>query len=142
MHRQFIWSWLAVLSTPSLAMAKGNRDFSTTCTRIELSRFTLGAQCFATMTDHTFINHLDLNLCIGLDQTTAELQWSIYGKFSNYCAACTLETGLNRLTCICSSLSGRVRGVTTTINLDEGIGNDNGVLTCMGGIASAEEVIG
>ncbi|CAK7210697.1 hypothetical protein SBRCBS47491_000863 [Sporothrix bragantina] len=48
---------------------------------------------------------LDLNLCLGIDYTSAKLTWSIYGKFSEYCASCHV-VGRTKLGCSCATLSG------------------------------------
>ncbi|ERS95667.1 hypothetical protein HMPREF1624_07741 [Sporothrix schenckii ATCC 58251] len=74
---------------------------------------------------------LDLNLCLGIDDSTAVLTWSIYGKFSLYCSSCHV-VGRTSLGCSCATLSG-VKA-NSTIDLDSGISNSNGTLSCLGGI--------
>lgn len=93
---------------------------------------------------------LDLNLCLGIDYTTAALVWSIYGKFSIYCSSCHV-VGRTGLGCSCSTLNGikanstidlgkrrecekDVEKTAETNAPDSGISNVNGTLSCQGGI--------
>ncbi|OAA61745.1 Cyanovirin-N [Niveomyces insectorum RCEF 264] len=70
---------------------------------------------------------LDLNLCLGIDQTTGQLVWSLYGKFINYCSHCVV-THRTELGCACATLSGVRRNAT--IDLNEGVTSVNGTLYC------------
>lgn len=98
-------------------------NFTTTCENPVLSASRTGhlsqlsASCVTTngagsgtnstdTTPPTFHNStLDLNLCLGIDYTTAALVWSIYGKFSEYCSSCHV-VGRTGLGCSCSTLNG------------------------------------
>ncbi|KAL1905513.1 hypothetical protein Sste5344_008738 [Sporothrix stenoceras] len=129
------------------AAAADYSNFTTTCENpvLHASRTghlsQLSASCVTNAGEDTGTNStdtisihnstLDLNLCLGIDYTTAALVWSIYGKFSNYCTSCWV-VGRTGLGCTCSTLSG-VRA-NSTIDLDSGISNVNGTLSCQGGI--------
>ncbi|KAK3897682.1 CVNH domain-containing protein [Staphylotrichum tortipilum] len=127
-------------------VAPGN--FSLSCTSINLRHgFFLGATCCRPVEDSDTDsaesesdNQLDLTMCIGLDQVAGRMQWEVYGKFSNYCANCTLMVGGHEghvLTCFCRPLVGGKGVVRSSLNLDEGITNDMGTLKCDGGMASS-----
>ncbi|KAL2144363.1 hypothetical protein VTI28DRAFT_9187 [Corynascus sepedonium] len=130
-------------STASASNSFGN--FSRSCTRVGLfHNFFLSATCFHPEDDGTnalSANELDLAMCIGLDQRSGRMQWEVYGKFSNYCANCTIRAPAGRvehlLTCSCQPLMGSRGPARSTLNLDEGIANDWGTLRCAGGIAAS-----
>ncbi|CAK7199330.1 hypothetical protein SEUCBS139899_002008 [Sporothrix eucalyptigena] len=114
-------------------------NFTATCTDVvlhesltgHLSQLTASCLTFANTTS-TRNTTLDLNLCLGIDYTSANLTWSIYGKFSEYCASCHV-VGRTRLGCSCATLNGI--HANSTIDLNTGISNTNGTLTCQGGMA-------
>ena len=81
---------------------------------------------------------IDLNLCIGIDYEDASLLWSIYGKFSEYCGSCWRAGTRVELGCACAPLTGNAPKTWTnsTLDLDAGIGNVDGMLQCAGGPGS------
>ncbi|KAL2019339.1 hypothetical protein VTK56DRAFT_9719 [Thermocarpiscus australiensis] len=136
--------WLASGLAVADAESHAHGNFSLSCHGIDLvSTVFLIASCRAPgqgTAETLWRNKLDLNLCIGLDQASGRLQWDIYGKFSNYCRNCTVAAARgdsdHLLTCSCIPLIGRQGPIQSSLNLDEGIGNDKGVLECAGGIAT------
>ncbi|KAL1847707.1 hypothetical protein VTK73DRAFT_10290 [Phialemonium thermophilum] len=116
-------------------------NFTQTCRRIELlpSRLqyndTLTASCrLATAPgNQTRDSSIDLNLCVGIDYQDAHLTWSIYGKYVEYCTSCSLAPPAV-MSCTCTTLAGV--SAQSSLDLDTGIRNDGGVLSCMGGIGS------
>ncbi|KAL2163580.1 hypothetical protein VTH06DRAFT_5638 [Thermothelomyces fergusii] len=135
-------AWPAfILATAAALSAFGN--FSRSCTGVGLARrFILGATCCRPEDDGTCTesaNELDLTMCIGINQTSGRMRWEVYGKFANYCANCTMHTSTGKaehfLACFCKPLVGPCGPVRSTLNLDEGIANDWGILKCAGGIA-------
>ncbi|KAL2186118.1 hypothetical protein L209DRAFT_686459 [Thermothelomyces heterothallicus CBS 203.75] len=138
----FVWV-ASIFATAAASSAFGN--FSRSCTGVGLVRsFILGATCCHPDDDGTYTestNELDLTMCIGLDQTSGRMRWEVYGKFSNYCTDCTIYTSTGKvehlITCSCEPLVGGRGPVRSTLNLDEGIANDWGILKCAGGIAAS-----
>ncbi|KAL2264153.1 hypothetical protein VTK26DRAFT_1271 [Humicola hyalothermophila] len=145
---------LVSIAANGAATATSYGNFSRSCTSVHLDDddVVLRASCYppagqdGNNAGSVKDNKLELPLCIGLDQTTAQMEWSIYGKFSNYCRNCTLsaitaikageQVDEHLFTCVCVSLSGGSGPVRSTINLDEGISNVMGRLECAGGIAA------
>ncbi|KAK0712914.1 hypothetical protein B0T26DRAFT_648878 [Lasiosphaeria miniovina] len=112
--------------------------FSESCDNIKIvDNFFLSATCRDETLSYKHANTLDLNLCIGINQTTANLLWEPYGKIANYCTDCALVEG-SSIACQCSPLVSAENNAPTQsyLDLDTGIGNDNGTLTCSGGIGS------
>ncbi|KAK3384901.1 hypothetical protein B0H63DRAFT_522249 [Podospora didyma] len=119
-----------------------HHDFSKSCQNIALSgKLSLSAACNAHGIDAKTVlaatTELDLNLCIGLGEAGNQLSWEVYGKFSNYCSNCKVEGTLPILTCTCAPINEVAKNpATTSIALDGGIGNENGTLSCRGGVGS------
>lgn len=112
-----------------------NSNYCYSCTDIKLNRFSLNAVCYAADRETQELkNSLELNLCVGIDQNTAQLHWEYYGKFSNYCSNCSLDVNMDEtttiMTCTCSPLAGGPRGVVTSLDLNKGIGNMDGTMKC------------
>ena len=101
-------------------------DFTSTCTDVVLHASSTGhmtllsASCLVdndlndtaaasaadTATSSTLHKStLDLDLCLGIDYRSANLAWSIYGKFSASCAECRI-VGRTGLGCACATLDG------------------------------------
>ncbi|KAK0648941.1 hypothetical protein B0T16DRAFT_123862 [Cercophora newfieldiana] len=130
------------LALPALALpsaAANQTNFAQTCRRAKLvDGYYLEAWCLDANGTHPFKNTLDLNFCVGIDYSTSVLQWMVYGKLANYCSHCSLEHDNPNhpvLDCACQT-SGQKSGIFSTLKLDEGIYNNNGTLTCDGGIAT------
>ncbi|KAK0665296.1 hypothetical protein QBC41DRAFT_15558 [Cercophora samala] len=105
------------------------QNFSQTCTNITLSEHwnDLSAACKPIDPSRPVVQNegspLELNLCIGWEEDHG-LEWSVYGKFGNECNNCTLNTTSGVfLECDCE-------GGRSSLDLDTGIGNVDGVLTC------------
>ncbi|KAK3320119.1 hypothetical protein B0T19DRAFT_281583 [Cercophora scortea] len=132
MQLSTISRWVAVIPALATAVAAyGN--FSHTCQDIELVNTDVRATCLDEAASTLYTNELDLNLCVGLDQTTAQLKWELLGKFSLYCVNCALAwIPAPLLTCSCAPLTGGAAH-NTTLDLDDGVGNSNGTLTCRTG---------
>ncbi|KAH6847144.1 CVNH domain-containing protein [Chaetomium sp. MPI-CAGE-AT-0009] len=141
---RFLVLLASAASLLTTAAADPYANFSRSCTGVDLFHgFFLGATCCHPDDNGSEAhseNELDLTMCIGLNQVTGKMQWEVYGKFSNYCTNCTLDTPAGRteyqLTCACQPLVGGHGFVKSTLNLDEGIANDWGTLRCEGGMAS------
>ncbi|KAH6623752.1 CVNH domain-containing protein [Chaetomium tenue] len=141
---RFLIFFASLASLLTTAAADSFTDFSRSCTGVDLfHNFFLSATCCHpddNGADAQSENELDLTMCIGLDQRTGQMQWEVYGKFSNYCTNCTLGTAADgtehQLTCACQALVGSRAFKQSTINLDEGIANEWGTLECAGGMAT------
>ncbi|CAK7231405.1 hypothetical protein SCUCBS95973_007902 [Sporothrix curviconia] len=132
-----------VLLFSSLATAAGWTNFTSTCTDVVLHASSTGhlsllsASCLTDLANSSSSSStlhnttLDLNLCLGIDYVSANLTWSVYGKFSEYCTSCHV-VGRTKLGCSCATLSGV--HANSTIDLNTGISNANGTLSCQGGI--------
>ncbi|KAK4175797.1 hypothetical protein QBC36DRAFT_189026, partial [Triangularia setosa] len=128
--------WLLSLSLP-LTTAQGPgfkrfHDFSKTCTNITFNDWYLSADCTpfdpSKSVEKDSLDPLDLNFCVGLGPTG--LTWDVYGKFSNYCKDCALNTNFGViLECECGFWDiDETQNVT--LDLDTGIGNYNGSIFC------------
>lgn len=109
---------LLLFAAAATAAAAAWTNFTSTCTDAVLHESRTGhlslltASCrvdaagdAASTPPATHRSTLDLNLCLGINYTTADLAWSVYGKFSEYCARCHV-VGRTRLGCACATLSG------------------------------------
>ena len=80
MQLNIVSLFAAVLfGTLATAAARGDRgDFSLTCTDVSLDSTDLKAACYTGRTEDRapHPNNLDLNLCIGLNQSTNQLEWA------------------------------------------------------------------
>ncbi|KAH8900948.1 Cyanovirin-N [Thozetella sp. PMI_491] len=139
---------LALVAAQAGAVTAGNANFTSSCTGITLDAGRLGHNDFLNATcasgdltstsyehrqpDH--VSEIDLNLCVGIDQSSGNLAWSVYGKFSEYCKGCSLARPAI-LSCTCAPIATGVK-TSSTLNLNEGIGNVNGSLICLGGKGS------
>ncbi|KAK3940897.1 hypothetical protein QBC46DRAFT_384078 [Diplogelasinospora grovesii] len=131
-------------------------NFTQTCENITLvGTSSLVALCNANLTDQNQTprpNRLDLNQCVGLEQNTGTLEFAVNGKFTTGCIDCyvmpinntaTTQThnSSTAFTCACLPYQGYLgqdnHPLETTLNLDEGIGNFNGVLKCIGGFTGS-----
>lgn len=75
-----LFVWVAtILATAAASSAFAN--FSRSCTGIGLvRRFILCATCCSPEDDGTYTesaNELNLNLCVGLDQTSGRMRWEV-----------------------------------------------------------------
>ncbi|KAK0625487.1 hypothetical protein B0T17DRAFT_274327 [Bombardia bombarda] len=121
MHLPRFFFLILAAALPAFVAAAGKyHNFSESCTDMQLTgNAMLNAECWSTP-DHSTAKpaSIDLNQCIGIDQTSATLIWAFNGKLVNYCSGCSLYKGLV-LTCVCSSLSGDPSGVFTVLELGE-----------------------
>ncbi|KAK4229272.1 hypothetical protein QBC38DRAFT_120059 [Podospora fimiseda] len=73
----------------------------------------------------------DLALCVGINYTTATLEWSMLGKYPLYCNDCQLINGGSGLNCVCQSTTEQGQlVVNSTLDLNQGVANVNGNLAC------------
>ncbi|KAK0611010.1 hypothetical protein B0T14DRAFT_500191 [Immersiella caudata] len=127
--------WL--LAFPAMALpSKTDEDyknFSKTCKNIGVDSSYVSAECLDISGLHSKNQTLDLDMCVGIDYTSLDLTWAIYGKMSGYCGHCQLDLDQPEgpiLSCTCAWSGSKAN---STLTLDDGIGNNNGTLSCNGG---------
>ncbi|KAK4201662.1 hypothetical protein QBC40DRAFT_323521 [Triangularia verruculosa] len=129
--------WLLSLVVVPLATAQGTvfnkfHDFSKSCTNITLTSIGyLQADCQPLdLSKPPQTVGVDLNLCVGFDSAIKALDWSIYGKLSNDCKDCVLNTDSGAIMeCVCEDESTH-EIKNSTLDLDTGVGNYNGEVVC------------
>lgn len=112
-----------VVSAEIKSFMKMKNGFADTCIYITFNGTTLNAQC----KNRDGVNQgsrLDLNQCITNDN--GALKFRNNGQFGKSCQNCKLNG--NDLSCECKDIGGTFRNAS--INLNEGITNNNANLTC------------